>query len=664
VTDADGRVASSQKAGPGFAPARWEELLGGHAPLPTFGISIVEAGPVRALVRVEGRTAYDAYRGGLDYVAYLEAYRGRSLVRLTLSWLHRDASEAHFIRDMRFRIPLAFPAVEAWVGTEIGPCRLAVHPGRRFAARQLTEARFEATRDDWDGRRFDIASGAASGKRGPGWAQVRSADGRVLSVFLPGFAEEHPTGISFTSDAVDIELWPAAAASALRGARVLPPLDDGIPEHRHRKLAYECLAHHPYLAFFDPARECLETVQGMQKTRTILLDCDPSVDAAAWGRMGETAEMPVGWPAPASEESASDAALGAAADWFADYPRLFGVSGTFDRGDLYYLVHDDLDAGPWRHVLEEHARSGYWNNNEEDPVHGLFRYARHACSPRHERAALVMGRHLWDIDVRHHPPWGVHTHTEGHCFRSQTWTGTDHFWLEGLLDYYRATGLPDVRDGVRELSRTAMAAIQSLVPAETDLRTVSLAIAQSFRCAEALEEQTLAERARALAHAQAAEAMPEGYFTDFGSRAGRPRSPSLLFGTLFLEALGEMPDIARDAPLVKAALAQVDWFLAHALHENGRVTDPADTWMSGADPDPAAEDPVGALQLLTCLGRAWLWTGSPRYREAGDGILDRFCRTFRPPLRGNGLGQIRPLVPATALRCIPVYHTLVKEGGR
>jgi hypothetical protein len=666
ITENDGPTASSQKAGPGLAPSRGEEILGAEPPPATYGITIVEPGPVRALVRVEGRTARDAYRPGLDYVAYVEAYRNRSLVRLSLAWIHRDGSEAHFVRDMRFRIPLAFTATEAWIGTGKGPCRTAVRHGRRWSARQLSAERFEVVRDDWDGRRFDVASGAAGGRRGPGWAQLRSDDGRAVSVFLPGFADEHPLGISFTADSLDIELWPSEAAAALRGARILPPLLDGVPEHRHRKLAYECLAHHPYEAFLDPQGGCLKTVQGMQKTREIIVDCDPGIEPAAWARAceGTATEMPVAWPSSSRPAHTADTALAAAGDWFAAFPRTFGVSGAFNRGDIYYLVHDELDSGPWRRVLEEHARSGYWNNNEEDPVHGLFLLARHACSTERERVALLMARHLWDVDVRHRPPWGVHTHTEGHCFRSQTWSGTDHFWLEGLLDYYRATGLPDVLEGVRELARVAMAAIESLGPAESDLRTVSLAIAQAFRCAEALEEPGLAERARALAVAQAEEAMPEGCFTDYGSRTGRARSPSLLFGTLFLEAIGEMPDAARDPSVLRAAIGQIDWFLSHAVHPDGRVTDPADTWGTGAAPDPSAEDPVGGLQLMACCGRAWRWTGEARYRDAGELILSRFCRTFAPPLPGAGLGQIRPLVPATALRCIPVFLDAAAGSSR
>jgi hypothetical protein len=670
VEEADGTVYSSQKAGPGLVPARHAELLGGTPPPARAGISIIEDGPVRAIVRVEGRTAADAYRGGLDYIVDVEAYAGRPEVRLSISWLHRDPSDAHGVRSMRFRLPLAFAVEQAVVGTARGPCVLRVRGGRRHILFQGSRERFDAWREDWDGRRFDLANGAASGTAGPGWALLQAADGRRLACHVPGFEVEHPVGIAFTRDHLDLLLWPAEASRALAATRVLAP-NPAADGGRHAKLAYECLAHHPYTAFFDGERGCMETVRGMQSTRDLVLGFG-SADAEEWSaRCASGAlEMPVALAAEGSgKRTAAAACLASAADWFVDYPRVFGVSGVFDRGDLYYLVHDSLETEPWRAVLEQHARSGYWNNNEEDPVHGLFRYASWSGSHVHHACAETMARHLWTIDVHHCPPWGVHTHTEGHCFRSQTWSATDHFWLEGLLDYYHATGLPDVFDGVREIARVAVAALGEIDPRRSDLRTVSLAIAQSLRCAEALDDDDLVEKARAIARAQAADVTAYGFLADYGSATGRPRSPSLLFDTLYIEAVAELERVAPDDALRAAALGQVEWLLAHAVDCDGLVTDPAETWRAPGQPAeagrseaaPAAEDPVGALQLLACLGHAFTWTGRQRYADTGAAVLRRFQDTFRPPLIGTGHGQVRPLVPATALRCIPVFLEAV--GG-
>jgi hypothetical protein len=71
---------------------------------------------------------------------------------------------------------------------------------------------------------------------------------------------------------------------------------------------------------------------------------------------------------------------------------------------------------------------------------------------------------------------------------------------------------------------------------------------------------------------------------------------------------------------------------------------------------------VGAFQLLTCLGHAYRWTGDRARLETGRRILDRLLSLeagdpFDPGPRNDGTpcGQIRPLGPATALRCLPGF---------
>ncbi len=496
---------------------------------------------------------------------------------------------------------------------------------------------------------------------------------------LPAYCEEHPSEIAFSRDALEIGLWPAAACGTTAGGRVLPALLDGVPEHRHRKLAYECLIHHPYRAFLDPEGRCLETVQGMQKTREAVLELAPNLSPAEWRRRiaAGCLEMPVATPGPAAIRAAgvilpfdgadaarrprAEAALERAAGWFGRHAETFGATGVFDWGDLRYVVMDGRSDRPWRETLEEHPRAGYWNNNEEDPVHGLFLHALRTGSAAWRRLAERMGRHFWDIDVRHHPPWGVHTHTEGHCFRSQTWTGTDHFWMEGLLDLYLATGESDMLEGVREISLAAAGELDRVQPAAADLRTVSLAVAQLVRATEALGDQRHLARAREIAAAAAADATAEGFVADYGSAMGRTRSPSLLFATLFIEAVGELDRAAPDEGLRAAALRQLDWYVARAVGPDGSVRDPADTWGKPGAERPA-EDWVGAFQLLTCLGHAFRWTGDRKHLETGRRILARQLSLpgadpFDPGPSADGTprGQIRPLGPATALRCLPGF---------
>jgi hypothetical protein len=764
VKEHDGRVFSNQRAEPNFTVRL-------AAQRPGWGVSIIEPGPVRALVRAAGKTVAATYYTSLDYVIYLEAYRNRSLVRLQVSWLHADDEVAHWVRDIRFRVPLAFQCEEARFGVERGFLTEALQPGRECFLLQDDDDQCWALRRDWDGELIDMGHGAGNGRTCPGWAQI-SGQGRAVSLYVPNFVQEYPNEIRVSSDTLSVGLWPQEANAHIASKRLLPPNPSPDPERRHKHERYENLIHHPYWAFFCREHTALETVRGMQKTQDIYLDFDPSLDVRAWRdqvqaglvqqcvatvepeRLRTSGAFGLIAPFGGAASAEADAALERAAEWFHRHGSVFRVFGKFDYGDLRYIVASPFQT-EYRHIsLKTHPRAGYWNNNENDPIHGLFLHFLRTGQTRHLRLCLSLGRHMWDVDVCHYsspfssgsdePSWGLHTHCFGHCFRSLTHEATDHLWTQALIDYYLLTGNPDALRGVEGIGRLCLDQMQKIRAASWDLRAVAIAIIQAAALYDALparpgNEPMFLEQAKDMARQMMAEQLPDGYFPWCGHEAWQRvpdgDRPDSLFGVLALEALQDLDRIEPDDEIRRAFLRQVDWFIDRGMLPAG---DGLSAFQSkeGASPEAMRGLPVppsgiplrGAgwrdalfcdFQFLRVLAYASKITGNPRYLDVGHRILERLLRlqcgpehgpeyegnwpesvpiaeapsgrsepalSFPPglpvppsgiPLRGAGScargasasgglagenpAQIRPLVAASALRCLPEFLAALRE---
>jgi hypothetical protein len=118
--------------------------------------------------------------------------------------------------------------------------------------------------------------------------------------------------------------------------------------------------------------------------------------------------------------------------------------GKFDFGDFKYftpsttyMTHPGTKWG----AMGEMAREGYWHNNEADPLLGmLLYYFRTGDAAAWVRAGLT-ARHLLDLDLRHHPWYGMYTHSYGHCYVTTGFGGEpDHSWLLGLLVWASVSG--------------------------------------------------------------------------------------------------------------------------------------------------------------------------------------------------------------------------------
>lgn len=707
IKDSKGIIYSNQKAGPQFKPNRFP----GYS-APDYGVKVIEEGPLRALIRVAGKTSKDNYRGSLDYVIWIEAYRNQSLIKIKISWLHRDEKITHWIKDIRFKLPLAFKGEEITLGFEGGIYREDIQYGREYSILQLDKDQYLARRYDWDNDEIDLAHGSLNGEKAPGWMQI-AGQGQKISLYVPHFVEEYPNELTATLDTLTVGLWPERANEYIGTKKILPPLDSANPEFRHRHITYECLCTHPYWAFYSKEHNCLETVKGMQKTQEIFIDFNPNISAEFWqdSTTFETVGLQTALVNSKDVEKAKvlgeikscnlevlpkeEKLLEEAANWFHRHIEYFDIAGKFDFGDLIYLKNSPY-MSDYRHTsLKVHPRSGYWNNNEEDPIHGLFLHSLRTGNINHLKLALNMAHHFWDIDVCHYPEWGVYTHAYGHCFRGQS-SATDHFWIEGLLDYYLQDGNPDILEGIKGIAQYCIKHMTEIKMATTNLREVSIAIMQAVNYYHFLGEKKLLEKAKNLVNEIIEEQDLDGFYPGYGSQIHEGEGlPHSLFGTLALEALAQVYSIEPDEKIKRSFLKQVDWFLEKGLlpAKDGMELRPS---RDGTCPGKGNGYKAGwhsyklaDMQLLKVLSYAYKWTGKEEYIKKGKRILNRLINTqfdesYGEAYQGNWCDEyqikdgcrehskpkvlvipsknpcwIRPLCPSVALRCLPYFLAVI-----
>ena len=687
-------------------------------------VELIENGPVRAWLQIRGIAASDIFMPGLDYVIQIEAYRDSSLVKLTVTWRHADDEVFHHVRDLRFALPFAQRAQAVTTGMQHGATTDNLLPGSQYRVLQEDEHTYYADRLDPSGERVGLAWGSGHGQRAPGWMQARFTDAR-LSVAMRDFVREYPNEIRVDENEVSFGLWPVDAAGRIAAKRLLPvhPDADADPELRHRLTKYDNHACHPYWAFLDRDSLCLETVRGMQKTQVVWCDTAPDMDEVEWSRRvtGDALEINqarvacedlrrstiYGYVHQLDREKNPDFSrvLDAGATWLKNHEQAYSATGKFDAGDLYYMWMSQSrskDTDPKHTARREHSRMGYWNNNEEDPCHGLHTYFLATGDVEAYRTASRMARHLWDIDVRHYPQMGMYTHGFGHCFRAYRASATDHFWIEGLLDHYLIEGDPETRRGIAGMTEFLAQETADVEPAFSDLRTLSLLLMQLANYSDFGDRVAMLDRARQLAADMIAEQNPSGYFPRWGSKAvqkfveeerpgyATPASggQSTWFSTLALQGLMGLWSIDPDARWLEAFYRQLDFITGHCLFGEYSLPDErtrldADTLASPGEPEAG----WSAYEMQRILVFAYGNRGDDRYLELGRRMMGyftaaEFCgpewgeRMEGLPVPGSsanpeGTGMVatpethtelvRPLVPSTTLRCLPAMMALLLE---
>ena len=668
ITDADGKLYGTSRS------------------RTSLKVRLHHTGPLKATVLIEGRPSRSAHESLMACRLRLDVWRRSPVVRLAVTWLNPAEEDPAFLRDIRFRLPLAFGVESVSLGCEHGTCSAPITGDEEVYLLQDDADRYWAMRTGWGGDDVDLASGGASGRHSPGWLVARG-EGRAVAVHVPRFREEYPNEIAVRSREVSVGLWPARASEAIAGRhRQLPR---GPAEAPYRRGAYDSIMVQPYWAFIDGERQCLEVIPGLARTQEILFDFDPP-DDERFGRQvasgglspdratvnpGHVAEAGVfGRAAPAGGAGFEevDQMLSRVLDWFERHMRGGWTWGKFDYGDLRYIVYPpDSRMPPTYRGTERGPRAGYWNNNENDPLQGLLVHHYLTGDPRAWDLASAAARHLLDVDVRHGRDTGMYTHSFGHCYRAMGYRSMDHLWLDGLAAYVSASDDPFAAEDLEGLRAMALAEFQTRPFAEDNLRNFVLGITMNLMFYETTHEREHLEAALRVARDLMGYQAEEGYFPNAGPRwaaehragegfPGEFSSPSTLSELHTLEALHRLHQHSRDEAVRESFLRLAGWYVEYDLHSAGDAVRLYAMPRGEPNPRGTAMFRSGDFFCLPSLAYAYELTRDRQFAVAGARILRNLCQTQLAgedhPLWNGVWFEHAGVAEATGERTVPQRH--------
>jgi hypothetical protein len=432
----------------------------------TRRVVVEERGPVRACLRIEGQCRAPDGEGLFKYLIRCTAFRGRSEVHFEVTWINATDNPSEQLRDIRMVFPFEFEPERLVIGCETGVYDGPFLKDWPVYILQEDSSWYWAKTSNPDGRVQNLSSGGCNGEHSPGWLYMQNQK-RCLGIWVPNFWQEYPNEIAVRQGELSVGLWPQRAVGHLLSKPLLPANPQG--EHHYSMTRYWPIIPHPYWAFLDREKKCLDARQGMAKTQEIILSVwagrnDAPTFEAKWWR--KTLKPVRGHLDP--QHVARTAALRSMSprdpDGFPEVERLFDESfgwlnrhidllkcyGKFDYGDFRYFTPSTtylcIPGTKWGE-MGEMPREGYWNNNEGDQLLGLLLYYYRTGDPEAWERCKIVARHLLDVDIRHCPHWGMYTHSYGHCYVATANAGApDHSWLLGLLAWTGISGDPVVKD--------------------------------------------------------------------------------------------------------------------------------------------------------------------------------------------------------------------------
>ena len=633
-------------------------------------MTIDERGPLRASLRVEGRSRSSSGEELFDYILRWSVQRDRPEILLSVTWVNRTAKPAEQVRDIRVVFPFHWEPSRLVFG-----CQKGVYDGpwlKDWSAWVLQEDHdsYSARARNPEGRVLNMATGGANGERAPGWLLVTGVD-QQLAVEVSDFWQKYPNELFVRDGEISIGLWPERANPHLKCKTLLP--SDPFHEKPYSNTRYLPVMPHPYTAFVSPEDGCLDARQGVAMTQDIVLGLWAGL---APGPVFEQKQRqctlrPVrGHLAP--DYVSSTGALGLMAPFNSvRFPRLeqmfvenFGwlnrhideqkCYGKFDYGDFKYFTagtnYLTLPGMKWGDE-GEFPREGYWHNNERDPLRGLILYYFRTADPAVWERCRIVARHALDVDIRHAPHYGMWTHSYGHCYLALGEGGEpDHSWLLGLLHWAAISADPVAEDWVKRCG-------QRLAGLHFDFEQVDARTAAVFLhmvCQFYLHTGASAY----LDAAQPAVASfcklqnPNGSWPAYLANQRQPRIEGFVEHAVM--ALADYYSI-RKAPQVRQA---IDRALVYLFGEGG---------------DGKVDTGESALALYALASMAAA-TGESRYSRTALKVLDKLRDhlNLSPDTLGRGdlwaewgpnttdtpgganrpaqlLGQTRPLAPATLL---------------
>ncbi len=423
---ADGVFLGNDK-GDAFSP------LGGMAE-----ITIEQAGPVRACIRVSGWHEADGKRM-FRYIARVHAWRGQPWIRVFYTFIN-DHQEA-----LMAKIPRLAISVWSYAGSDESVFLLDGKPPTKDEDGLANARLFQVDENHY------LLNNKPAGARGCGWAAVGAdrADSGGLAIGLREFWQNWPKAIgcgqAFGQSGVFLELCP----------RLPKGLYDGKPLEEENKLYYALRGgkytfkvgvakpHEFWVNYFSGKPDAKRLGAFFQATEEPLLAV---ADPAFISQTKALGEFP---PADPQKYAGYDAWLDRALD----------VHLKRREKDREYGM---LNYGDWFG-----ERKVNWGNLEYDLAHGMFLQYLRTGQRRYFLRGEQAARHHIDVDVIHatNPhlknPWGkppqvgeiwLHclNHTGGYyenaplpvdrTYQMGHSTNFGHVWVAGDFEYYYLTG--------------------------------------------------------------------------------------------------------------------------------------------------------------------------------------------------------------------------------
>ena len=447
-------------------------------------ITLEERGPLRVVVRLEGRAkAREAPR----VILRLEAYAGRAYLRVskTVEFTHKDPRRV-FVRRIGLHLPVATArASRCAAGGQDGPVSLPA--ASMTGLRQTSHLNYELWQADGTQKHRELRDNA---HRSRGWLDV-SGEAGGLAVVVRNMWQEFPKELIVRTDApaFEIGLWPESA-----------PLMDvrRYSDYPHRGQG-ESVAWDRW--WVEDTYYPKDPFAGVTKTHEMLLyfhdarTTPAQIDAVASGFQSQPL-IHAGWDWYAGTRitipqiSPDDPRFGKAsacmanfADWWLFHQRSWGWYGMWDYGDVRHLFHDGYgkifppetlakllrerngvrntrglsglprrkDYFPQNDWAYDNGRWG-WGNTEGLP--NLFMSMQYLRTGRRDLFFFMEAnaRHVRDVDARHAGVWfgrgtrhGVQHWSDGNHEERQTTFAEQRF-------HYLLTGEPRTREWNRRLT--------------------------------------------------------------------------------------------------------------------------------------------------------------------------------------------------------------------
>jgi hypothetical protein len=409
-----GQAAGRPVAGPIVATM---QMAGATAVAqPPRRIAVLERGPLRARVRLEG-----AYGNGFEYVIRLDAFAGQPFVRVLSTFVNRNAAPSTAVQRIGFRWPLRSTATSEVVwGIEGSAPKTQPRGAAGTALVQPDNTAY-------------VAGGVPQSGRLAGWMAVREK-ATEIGVAARWFWQQYPQSIRANADGVEYDAWAPEVRPAQVGTGAAKTHEWSVWLDTGGATAERGAAlNAPLVAAVDP----------VWVARSAALPNAVACEGAAAGLCERLAKGVAEYRARNDAEPWDDRGTVQCASADGEVLRT-GAYGMWNWGDWNFRTLRDRTKG-----------CDAWGNLEYDTTQVLALAFAATGDPATHEMMETAARHFMDVDVIHfhpqRPEWVGMNHPKNPLHFSFELGGPDlgHTWTEGLLSYYYLTGDERALDAAR-----------------------------------------------------------------------------------------------------------------------------------------------------------------------------------------------------------------------